>query len=324
MRRYVKPVLLSIAASTLALVLLPVAIPSSRDYAPDNPYWNGFTRLAGIVNATFKNAGETVLDPGLTILFIIGPEENITDSHVSLVKAFLENGGTVVLMDETGVSNRLLESLNIDIKIGNRPMLDPVFYEGSWRLPKTTGLKSWMSSAGEIVMNTPSTLEPGLNTMVIAYSSPFSFLDLNGDGEYTSGEPSGPFPVAAEAAFSRGRIIVFTDSSMFLNSMVEKGGNMKLLKNIVGDGVMVVDTSLWQTQPRDSLKKVSSMLLQTVSTPEARYAAAIMLAAAAYVWASSTRPRGEVGELQQVLEKHPDWNPELLKALEEARRNVLQ
>ncbi|MEM3466868.1 MAG: DUF4350 domain-containing protein [Metallosphaera sp.] len=323
MRHYVKPVLLSLAASTLAIVLLSVAIPSSRDYAPDNPYWNGFARLVEMVNATFKPADKTVLDPDSTILFIIGPEKNISDNYVSLVKAFLKNGGTVVLMDETGVSNRLLESLNINIRIENHPMLDPVFYEGSWKLPKITSLKSWLSSANEIVMNMPSTLEVGSNTTVIAYSSPFSFLDLNGDGEYTLGEPVGPFPVAAEAAFSRGKIIVFADSSMFLNSMIEKGGNLKLLKNLVGDKMMVVDTSLWQTQASDTLKTISSILLLTFSMPDIKYSAAIMLAAIAYVWASSTR-RQEKSELEQVLEKHPDWNPELLKALEEARRNVLQ
>jgi hypothetical protein len=133
-----KPVLLAAAFALLAVSAASVLLPPSEDFQPSNPSWNGLENFFRAVNATTVDLAYERVVPENTVLFIIGPSVNVTESRIEALKEYLIEGGTLVLMDETGAVNPILSGLGLDVAVDGRPMLDPVFYYGSWRMPKIT------------------------------------------------------------------------------------------------------------------------------------------------------------------------------------------
>ena len=77
---------------------------------------------------------------------------------------------------------------------------------------------------------------------VMAWSSPFSFLDENQSSEWDEGETKGPFPVAAEFEIGKGDFILIADPSILISSMVNIDDNRQFLKNIA-QGQILLDQS---------------------------------------------------------------------------------
>ena len=327
---YTKTVAIAATASIIAVLALSITLPSSDDYMPDNPYWNGQNIFSKTVNATFTDPKTIPLEPEKTTLFIISPEKNITEDHTIMLKNFVESGGTVVLMDETGKINPILEELNVGVKIEPYQIMDPLYYYRSWKLPKITNINpttQTTKNVTSIVTNIPSAIkiENIQNIKVLAYTSYFSYMDLDGNEQPSKEDPVGPFSIAVEKSYGEGKIIVISDSSLFINSIIELGDNKKLLENIVGEKKAIVDTSLWNPTAHSRLKAFTQQAYNIISAPEIKYTIIAGIAAITYITVRKEESEEEkADELQQVLKKHPKWNPQLLKTIKEARENVIQ
>jgi hypothetical protein len=319
-----KPVLLGAAFALLAVSAASVLLPPSEDFQPSNPSWNGLENFFRAVNATTVDLAYERVVPENTVLFIIGPSVNVTESRIEALKEYLIEGGTLVLMDETGAVNPILSGLGLDVAVDGRPMLDPVFYYGSWRMPKITKVGHELG-VENIALNLPSTLDikgPGLK--VLAYSSSFSFIDLDGDSETSPGEPTGPFAVAAMTAYGKGRIIIFSDSSIFLNSVIGLGDNLKLLHNIAGDKKVFVDAGVWQATPQLVYRNNVLAVYRAFTAPELKYSLAFAAVTVIYMLIHRERPaKGAGEEVDELIRRHPGWDRRLLEALKEARDRVV-
>ncbi len=70
----------------------------------------------------------------------------------------------------------------------------------------------------------------------------------------------GPFPVIVETSYGKGKIVVISDSSFLINSMIDLGDNLKLV-NVLTDGRQaMLDTSHWKPNLHKN-KKNSARLL---------------------------------------------------------------
>lgn len=326
---YTKTVALAAIASIIAVLALSTIIPSSDDYMPDNPYWNGQNIFSKTVNATFTEPKNLFLEPENTILFIISPEKNITEDYTLTLKNFVESGGTLVLMDETGKINPILEELNVGVKVEPYQIMDPLYYYRSWKLPKITNINQAKitENVTSIATDVPAAIkiESMQNIKVLAYTSYFSYMDLDGDGQPSKDDPAGPFPVIVEKSYGDGKIIVVSDSSLFINSIIVLGDNKILLKNIVGEKNAIVDSSLWNPSAHSRLKAYTQQAYNIISAPEIKYTLVACMATITYITVRKEKIEEEKDdELQQVLEKHPEWNQQLLKTLKEERENVIQ
>jgi hypothetical protein len=327
---YTKIVAIAVAASIIAVLALSTILPSSDDYMPDNPYWNGQNIFSKTVNATFTDPKTILLEPEKTTIFIISPEKNMTEEYTIMLKNFAESGGTIVLMDETGKINPILEELNVGVEIEPHPIMDPLYYYRSWKLPKITNINPTTpttKNVTSIATDIPSAIkiEDTRNIKVLAYTSYFSYMDLDGDGQPSKDDPAGPFPIAVEKAYGQGKIIVISDSSLFINSIIELGDNKILLKNIVGEKKAIVDSSLWNPTTQSRIKAFTQQAYNIISAPEIKYTLVACIATITYITVTKEKSEEEkADELQQVLEKHPEWNPQLLKTIKEARENVIQ
>lgn len=176
----------------------------------------------------------------------------------------------------------------------------------------------------EILLNLPSALRvSGVGVRVLARSSSFSFLDLNNDLEYQVGEPVGPFVVGVEASYGSGRVIVFSDSSLFINGIIWLGDNYRLLKNIISDKAVFIDMSIWPTTPQLTYRYFVLSIYRALSTPELKYGLVVLAVVVTYML---TRSRSKftraIDEVEVLLMKHPEWDKRLLIALKEAREGV--
>ena len=106
---------------------------------------------------------------------------------------------------------------------------------------------------------------------VVAYSSTFSFLDVNGDGSWNNNEPNGPFPVVAYNALGQGIVVAIADPSLMINGMIGLDNNLQLINNVVsiqgGSPKIFVDQSHLPKEPLDDAKANIAVVYGAVSSP---------------------------------------------------------
>ena len=83
----------------------------------------------------------------------------------------------------------------------------------------------------EPTMNHATSIE-GDGLIKIARSSSFSFLDIDNDEFADGDEPRGPFTVLAQTRVGGGELILLSDPSLLINSMLKSGDNAVFLDNL--------------------------------------------------------------------------------------------
>lgn len=286
----VRDVLLTSAALSLTIVvLLTWVYPVNADFWVDNPGWNGHNTLArsyGALEAPLERLA--ALDPKNYTIIIAGPSKPFTPSEVQAVRVFLMKGGRVVVADDFGTANQLLESLGAPLRITEGVLVDPLLNLGEGRLP----LAYW--SGGRLALNYAAALNTTgcRGCRVLATSSFFSYLDLNGNGVRDPAEPAGPLPVAASLSFMGGELVVVSDSSVFINSMLRREGNARFLDRLLQSTRPALDSAHWEENTLADLKTLLAYAYRILSSPEVKYS----LAAAAPFGLVALRRREELVE----------------------------
>jgi hypothetical protein len=99
------------------------------------------------------------------------------------------------------------------------------------------------AEVSSLALNYASSLEvEDLN--VVARSSPFSYLDLNHDGDRNASEPVGPLPVAGQMVVGTGRLILLADPSIFINTMLAAEDNRRFVQSLLGSAGTAPSSSL--------------------------------------------------------------------------------
>jgi len=228
MRRYIY---LSILIILFSLISLLITVPSTDDFSLYNPLWNGISTLHDEYGFKYVHLSDLKSIPSNCLVFIF-PSRPIDESQTEVLEAFLKRGGTLILLDEYGYSNGFLHSIGSEIKVTSSLLRDPLYKWRSSEFPC-----AWINFEGKIFkiyLNYASTLYAG-KAKVLGVSSYFSFSDKDLDGSHDAGEPSGKMCVAASYRFGKGLLIIFSDSSIFLNSMLNLGENKLLLENLIRD-----------------------------------------------------------------------------------------
>jgi len=309
-----------IAASLLTIIAITLIIyiaPSSEDFDPSNPYWNGFSSLYIAYHPQLIKdpLDERLLqNPSNTTLLIIGPEKNFTKYEAWILRRFLETGGRIILADDFGSGNELLRSLGVDVRLNGSLLVDPLFKERNMRFPRIRDVR--LSGIDEIVFNYATILEGCGRPM--ALSSSYSFLDLNANGRWDEGEPKGPFIVACGLDVGEGRLIAVSDSSIWINSMLEMEDNRMLLERLIENRSLAMDYYHRTPSRLASAKSAVEYLGRVIAMPEARYA---ILVGLILVIAKYTRgARAPESEVEKILMRNPTWDRELLQRLEREMR----
>jgi len=266
-----------LALTALTLALLTALYPANVDFSLENPSWNGMSSLAELGAEPVNLAEAYALDPLKYAVLVIGPSKPFSEDEVRALKSFLARGGLVVVADDFGAGNQLLEALGVPARLSGRLLVDPLFFLNAPQLP----LASW---GGRRIALNYATVINATAGRVLAWSSPFSYLDLNLNGRRDEGEPAGPFPVAVELRVGPGTLIVVSDSSLFLNSMMGREANRDFLLAILGGRRPAVDVGHWEETPLTRAKALLGAAWRVARSPEVRYSLAALALVLSLSW----------------------------------------
>ncbi len=247
--------------------------PSVQDFMASNTMWNGIKRFGEEFHADYVDSlGDLPRLPERAILVSI-PYLPYSDEQLAQLRGFVGGGGTMLLMDDFGYGNSILACLDMDARISGKPLLDPLFcYKNQW-MPRIVDFAPEMRATGIelLLLNHASILtnvEPG---QVLAWSSKASFLDADENGSMSSGDPQGPFPVAARLGYGKGKIILVSDPSIVINAMVAQEDNYRFLRSAMnldsGQMSVLVDRSHLPETPLDVSKSRLTDVRNAVASP---------------------------------------------------------
>lgn len=291
-------------ALALAVVLSMAALiwyfPLNGDFRSGNPFWNGLSTFTTQFKVSPIDSFSSLPSNPNGTAFVVVPYEPFTQSELENLRNYASQGGTLVVLDDYGYGNRILSHLGLNVRFTGRPLLDPLFdYRNKW-LPRIADFASTptTSNISSIVLNHASSLGDTSDVTVLAYSSRFSFVDMNNDSAWDAGEPMGPLPVAAYARMGEGYVVVIADPSILINSMISMDDNSAFVKNVMelqGSNPQVfVDQTHLPTTPLDGAKNAISMVYAAVSSPLGTLSLIVVISALSLkpIW----RKGGKLGE----------------------------
>jgi len=226
----------SILIITIAITILISALsiqltPSHQDFSNDNVSWNGLSDWRS--STTTVNVDTASLDtstlPQDNIMLVI-PDIPYHETELAQIKDFVSRGGTLVLIDDYGYGNDILSYFNLSARFTSKTVLDPLFCYKNPALPRISDFSPAVSKSGikSVVLNHATSLTGVATADVLAWSSKDSFLDSNNNDQN-----KGPFPVAARLMFDKGTIILFTDPSIMINSMINLEDNSAMVHYLI-------------------------------------------------------------------------------------------
>jgi len=262
-----------VAVLTLVITVAVLwVLPSSTDYSPANPRWNGLQVIAreyGLVGIRSLDA----LPPDPNTVLVVLPSSPPTRAETDRLRVFLAGGGTLVVMDDFGPGNAVLQGLGVAARFSGQPLADGLFNSRSAHLPRIVDFipSPITEGVGQLVLNHATVISPLGDLRAVALSSPVSYLDTNGSGRRDGGEPAGPFPVVALGRVGGGSLVLISDSSLLLNAVLRLGDNRLLARNIfrlAGErSRILLDEVHLPHQPLDRAKAVLRAGREIVSLP---------------------------------------------------------
>ena len=260
----------------LVLVISLVCIwffPSIQDFMASNVMWNGISHFSQEFKAENVDSLESLTEVPEDSILVAVPYLEYTGNELAAIKGFVDNGGTLLLMDDFGYGNTVLAYLGMEARFTNSPLLDPLFCYKNPSMPRITDFSAKIGGVNEVMLNHATTLTNVAEADVIAWSSSSSFLDLNENSSWDEGEPKGPFPVAAKFKPGKGTVALVADPSTVINTMVSRYDNYAFITYLTGRGgeqqEVLIDRSHLTKTPLDVSKIRLTNTREWLSNPYA-------------------------------------------------------
>ncbi len=225
-----------IVVLVIILTIVVWFFPSNEDFRIENPFWNGTRDISSLIPvSSLESLSDLPTSPqGVTLILV--PYLDFTPTELDRLNSFVTQGGTLVLADDYGYGNQILEYLGLKARFSGHFLFDPLFsYKNKW-FPRISHLTSTSvtTNTESLVLNHATCLVDVEASDVLALSSSFSFLDLNSNQTWDEEEPTGPLPVISQHSLAAGQIILISDPSIFINSMEAIESNYNFIQNIAG------------------------------------------------------------------------------------------
>jgi hypothetical protein len=289
-----------VAAIVLIISLLCIWFyPSVQDFMAGNAMWNGIGDFCDEFGADNIDSLEELPEPAEGVVLVVIPYIEYSATERDRLQEFVEGGGTLLLMDDYGYGNDLLAQFGLRARFSHQPLLDPLFCYKNQSMPRITDFAPDMEGSGvELVMlNHATGLVDTDDVTIIAWSSSASFIDANGNGVEDEGEVPGPWPVAAETRLGRGRLVMVSDPSTIINTMVGRDDNYAFINHLIESGgepvAILVDRAHLHRTPLDVSQARLDDTRAVLSSPYALVGITAMVFA---VTAGYTLKKGETSD----------------------------
>lgn len=316
--------LLGLSVSVVALVGLTWAFPSIDDLFVGNPFWNGLSEMYVAVEpvrvGNLTQLSGVVKDRSNSTLLFLGPSKPFRSSEVGIVASYLNGGGRVVLADDFGTGNGLLEGLGLDVRFSGQLLQDPLFKDRASVLPIIYNFTSpvRVMNVTFVGLDYPTVLTGTGGASVLAWSTYFSYLSADATPPKDS-SVYGPFPVMASVKVGKGTLVLISDSSVFINGMYGMGSNAALLGGFA-KGTVVIDESHSIPTLLTMIKEALVAIYSFLSLTEIKYGLVALGVVVGFKvkWDKPVEVRED--EVAATLRSHPEWDRKLVENIDELRR----
>jgi len=339
-RGYIVIAVIIAAALLISVTLLNT---TNEDFSTYNTGWNGASQAQNLASRegygtrdifALSEAGSS----GKGALIMLNPNKAVavSDADTRDLQRFVQNGGSLVVANDFGNANAVLNGLGVapSVRFNGSLLADNVSRGVDDAHPLVTDITPSGLTTGvkTLYFNYGTTLDTsGSNVTVLARSAPTSYLRATtGDNAPIAGS-TGAHPVLASLPYGNGRIILLSDPSIFINGMLGQADNQKLLtaflKNLTGGDTTVpilFDQSHQATQP------LLSLLYDRINADDNVKYTIILLSIAAFViainatalWRRRRTPVAqdeaavnEEAAITDVIRTHPGWRRARIKAI---------
>jgi hypothetical protein len=293
-------IILIALAVVLAVSIVCVWLVSSiQDFMAGNVMWNGVKNIMdtpGAVEA--ESLAELPSEPRDTVMISI-PYLDYSVDELESLRNYVAKGGTLLLMDDYGFGNRILEFLNVSARFDGRALLDPLFcYKNPW-MPKVTDFSSGTPEDIEVVVLNHATAIKNIDhSQTLAWSSTASYLDTNENEDWDQGEPKGPFAVAVRMEYGEGTLVLASDPSLVINTMLNRDDNLDFVGYLMApersSEEVLFDISHLSRTPLDVAKPRVNRARQMLAEPYPLVAVLFGIFVGTTVWMA--RNGGKVGK----------------------------
>lgn len=342
-----RALLLVLSLAVLGTVVF-AASTSSAAFGAYNPAWDGTSDLRSeadavgaesdlLLNATRYGS----VDPDGSLAIVLSPDEAYGPDDVAQVRAFVRNGGTLLVAEDFGgQSNALLTGVGASTRVDGRLLRDDRHNYRSPAIvvaPKVTA-SPLTAGVDSLTLNHGTALRPNGATVLVR-SSAFSYLDTDRNGEVDGGESLGARPVVTVESVGEGRVVVVSDPSLFVNAMLERPGNQQFVRSVFGRH----DRVLLDVSHREKLPPLSYLLFVIRDSPGIQAALGLLAVGAVGAVGNSTAirrrlrrlvarmtpsgtDRDDVGDVDRptldasavagyLKERHPGWSEERIERI---------
>jgi len=236
--------LAAVALVAVAFVLsVPILNSSREDFSTYNTDWNGCSALKesakqnhSVVDVFSLADSLKGKDRGVVILLNPNKSVSVTSDDITALQHFVQNGGALLIASkgsDRGNGNDVLDRLGVGTAVTFNTSL---LYDNSsnWSGAEYPVISSFSPSdftngIGLLDFNYGTALDVKDNAVtVLAKSSGASYVKAPGQSEVSRGEK----PVLAYLEYGKGKIILLSDPSVFINAM-NMGDNQRLFNNII-------------------------------------------------------------------------------------------
>lgn len=211
---------------------------SDAEYSRYNIGWNGtseFFLLAAekeLIHSYAELEGRTN-----STLLIIAPSKVPEDLDL-----YLAAGNTVMIVDQSNVSNEFLEKVSSTMRVFDEPVRstyqeyrDPGLFRG------TAVGEVYGEDIPNMIFNYPGYITGGKAVFTTSY---LSWIDTNRNNIPDASEPLKVYTLIAQENVSAGKVVVIADPSLFINSMIVRKhtGNLEALDLLLAENLLIDQT----------------------------------------------------------------------------------
>lgn len=232
-----------LAAVTVGVVFVIgfAAVTTGTPFSAYNDDWDGASTLRSIATETDtrvvttaeSTAYETTPANG-TVAIVLDPDR-FSKREIFRMESFVERGGTLVVAgDFDSQVNRLLQAIGASARLNGSLVRDSRFYYRTPTMPiaRNVADRPPVTDVDSLTLNYGTVVEPRGAT-VLVNTSAYAYVDANRNGTLDRNERLGSYPVATSERLGDGRVVVVSDSSVFINSMLDRPGNRQFVLGLV-------------------------------------------------------------------------------------------
>lgn len=341
-------------AGFTVLVVLALAVAGSTSgsaFGAYNPSWDGTAEFRSMAETTgtdreiARNASVyRTTPPNETLAVVLSPETSYDERESTAVRRFVRRGGTLLVAEDFGPNgNRLLRDVGARARFDGTRLRDERNYQGAPSLPTATAVGDHPYTRGVdtlglnhptvVTDNTTNSTDPTnvTNATLLAESSPYGYLDANGNDQLDDDENLASYPAVTVESVGKGQVVAVSDPSVFINTMLDRADNRAFARNLYENHDRVVlDVSHAGSVPpvqAGVLALRNSTLLQAAVGATALALVAGWNALVTAVTALHRRFGGDpasVGRLSRtdvvrgVRVRHPDWDETRIERVTQA------